>query len=333
MHLGKAAAFRAGGVPLPRGATASDLGRLTALIAATGAAELVVLGDFLHAAAGRVDALDAAFLRWREDHRDLAITLVRGNHDARAGDPPEAWRVRVVGDPHPHAPFVLCHEPQHPRTGYALCGHVHPGIRLSDPSGDSARLPCFVLGRKRALLPAFGRLTGLALVTPAAGETIVAIAGARLFALPSRAGLDFPTPASASARADRRVAGADAPVGPLDRRSLRARPRSPILCNALAMTGAWNAATHINSVFMTRAICLSQKRNATVTVRRLSHRWTRLWTGGGTYVEMPETPSQNAVFVVVLTPYPGASKKSCQSPSAPLCFVFIRHLNTRYSRF
>ncbi len=186
VHLGKAAAFRAGGVPLPRGATASDLGRLTALIAATGATELVVLGDFLHAAAGRVDALDVAFLRWREDHRDLAITLVRGNHDARAGDPPQAWRVRVVGDPHPHAPFVLCHEPQQPRTGYALCGHVHPGIRLSDPSGDSARLPCFVLGRKRALLPAFGRLTGLARVTPAAGETIVAIAGARLFALPSQ---------------------------------------------------------------------------------------------------------------------------------------------------
>jgi DNA ligase-associated metallophosphoesterase len=184
VHLGKAAAFRAGGVPLPRGATASDLARLAALIAATGATELVVLGDFLHAAAGRVDALDAAFLRWRDAHRELAITLVRGNHDSNAGDPPDAWRVRVVGDPHPHAPFVLCHEPRNPRTGYALCGHVHPGIFLSDGAFDSARLPCFVLGRKRALLPAFGRLTGLALVTPVAGETIVAIAGARLFALP-----------------------------------------------------------------------------------------------------------------------------------------------------
>jgi DNA ligase-associated metallophosphoesterase len=184
VHLGKAAAFRAGGVPLPRGATASDLARLTALIAATGAAELVVLGDFLHAAAGRVDALDAAFLRWREAHRDLAITLVRGNHDSRAGDPPPAWRVRVVGDPHPLAPFVLCHEPQNPRTGYALCGHVHPGIRISADAFDSVRLPCFVLGQRRALLPAFGRLTGLALVTPVAGETVVAIAGARLFALP-----------------------------------------------------------------------------------------------------------------------------------------------------
>jgi DNA ligase-associated metallophosphoesterase len=184
VHLGKGAAFRAGGVPLPRGATATDLGRLASLIAATGAEALVVLGDFLHAAAGRVDALDVAFCRWRDAHCDLAITLVRGNHDANAGDPPAAWRVRAVDDPHAEAPFVLCHEPKTPRTGYALCGHVHPGVRVS-ASNDSARLPCFVLGRKRALLPAFGRLTGLAMVAPRVDDTVVAIAGSRLFALPA----------------------------------------------------------------------------------------------------------------------------------------------------
>jgi metallophosphoesterase superfamily enzyme len=46
------------------------------------------------------------------------------------------------------------------------------------------RLPCFVLGRRHAVLPAFGRLTGLALVDAAAGETRVAIAGTHLFVLP-----------------------------------------------------------------------------------------------------------------------------------------------------
>ena len=45
-------------------------------------------------------------------------------------------------------------------------------------------MPCFVLGRKRAILPAFGGFTGLALMQPAAGEQFVAIAGTRLFALP-----------------------------------------------------------------------------------------------------------------------------------------------------
>ena len=52
VHLGKAAAFRAGGVAIPRGATAHDLARLDGLIERTRARRLVVLGDFLHAAAG-----------------------------------------------------------------------------------------------------------------------------------------------------------------------------------------------------------------------------------------------------------------------------------------
>jgi DNA ligase-associated metallophosphoesterase len=183
LHLGKAAAFRAGGVPVPRGATAADLARLSALLARTGARRLVVLGDFLHAAAGRVPALDAAFARFRDAHAALAITVVRGNHDESAGDPPDSWRVDVVAEPHPAPPFLLCHEPARPRSGFALCGHVHPGVLLTGPAHDSARVPCFVLGRRLAVLPAFGRLTGLALVAPAAGEIRVAIAGSRLFVL------------------------------------------------------------------------------------------------------------------------------------------------------
>jgi metallophosphoesterase superfamily enzyme len=74
--------------------------------------------------------------------------------------------------------------PSSPRTGYALCGHVHPGVRVFGRGDDSARLPCFVLGRRRAILPAFGRMTGLAIVHPTPDETIVAIAGRDLFRLP-----------------------------------------------------------------------------------------------------------------------------------------------------
>jgi len=187
VHLGKAAAFRAGGVALPRGTTASDLERLAALVARSAARRLVILGDFLHAADARVPALDAAFRGWREAHRDLDVVLVRGNHDRNAGDPPPAWNVRAVDAPHLFAPFLACHEPHEPPTGYALCGHVHPGIRLRDGVGDHARLPCFVLGRRHALLPAFGRFTGLATVPRRAQERVVAIAGARLFPLPAPA--------------------------------------------------------------------------------------------------------------------------------------------------
>ena len=184
LHLGKAAAFRAGGVPVPRGSTAADLKRLTALVAASNATRLVVLGDFLHARAGVVPALDVAFAQWRATHPALAITLVRGNHDAHAGDPPAGWGVEVVAEPCALPPFLACHVPSSPRTGYALCGHVHPGVRVWGRGDDSARLPCFVLGRRRAILPAFGRMTGLAIVHPTPDETIVAIAGRELFRLP-----------------------------------------------------------------------------------------------------------------------------------------------------
>jgi DNA ligase-associated metallophosphoesterase len=187
VHLGKSAAFRAGGVPVPRGSTASDLARLSALVARTAARRIVVLGDFLHAAAGRVPALDDAFLRWREQHAGVELTLVRGNHDAHAGDPPSGWRVTVVAEPHPLAPFLACHHPQLPPTGHALCGHLHPGVWVAGRARESARVPCFLIGRRRTLLPAFGRFTGLASVAPAPGDTVVAIAGDRLFRLPAPA--------------------------------------------------------------------------------------------------------------------------------------------------
>jgi metallophosphoesterase superfamily enzyme len=111
--------------------------------------------------------------------------LVRGNHDDKAGDPPADWGVDVVAEPHPLAPFLACHLPVSPPSGYALCGHVHPGVWLQG-TDESARLPCFVLGPRRAILPAFGGFTGLALVRAAPGERLVAVAGTRLFALPAR---------------------------------------------------------------------------------------------------------------------------------------------------
>ena len=190
VHLGKAAAFRAGGVPVPRGTTAGDLERLARLVAETRTRRLVVLGDFLHAAPGRTPALERAFVAWRERHGALDITLVRGNHDAKAGDPPPHWRIEVVAEPHAAAPFLLCHEPPADAGGrlfgYALAGHVHPGVHIAGAGLQGARLPCFVLGRSRAILPAFGRFTGLATLAWPRSDRVIAIAGERLFALPHR---------------------------------------------------------------------------------------------------------------------------------------------------
>ena len=185
VHLGKAATFRAHGVPMPRGTTATDLARLSRLIERSGATRVVVLGDLLHAKAGRVPALDDAVCAWRAAHRAIAFVLIRGNHDARAGDPPSAWSVECRENPYAMPPFLACHEPVTPTSGYALCGHVHPGVRLYGHGEETARVPCFVLGKRHAILPAFGRFTGLATVAPSPSTRIVAIAGPTLFALPT----------------------------------------------------------------------------------------------------------------------------------------------------
>ncbi|HMR69752.1 MAG TPA: DEAD/DEAH box helicase, partial [Rubrivivax sp.] len=85
LHLGKGQAFRHLGVPVPRGSSGETLARVDALLAATGATRLVVLGDLLHAARGRGAALDdevtRAIDRWRARRPGLQLELVRGNHD------------------------------------------------------------------------------------------------------------------------------------------------------------------------------------------------------------------------------------------------------------
>ena len=62
IHFGKAAAFRALGVPVPRGTTTQNLLALDALLAMYACDEIIFLGDFLHARAAHAAATVAAML-------------------------------------------------------------------------------------------------------------------------------------------------------------------------------------------------------------------------------------------------------------------------------
>ncbi len=90
VHFGKAVSFRRLGVPVPSGTTGETLDVLSAVLAETRASRLVFLGDFLHSRQARAAGILAALRQWRGEHRDLSMTLVRGNHDKRAGDLPIA---------------------------------------------------------------------------------------------------------------------------------------------------------------------------------------------------------------------------------------------------
>lgn len=183
-HLGKAVSFRRLGVPVPEATTGEALSRLDALLAATGARGIVFLGDLLHSARAHAAGTMAAITAWRVRHAGLALTLVRGNHDAHAGDPPAALGVQVVDGPLRMGPWALLHVPEVVPGAYALAGHVHPGAVLAGRANQRLRLPCFHFDGQSGVLPAFGPFTGLHVLPGGPQVRQFVVAGDTVQALP-----------------------------------------------------------------------------------------------------------------------------------------------------
>lgn len=176
-HWGKAATFRAGGIPVPGGTTVESIRRLDDAIDRTDPLSLVFLGDMLHAKEGRSDFVRDSLLAWRKRRPTLNVILVRGNHDRHAGDPPAELDIECVDAPYAVRPFVFVHHPTRNDAGYVIAGHVHPGVKLAGAGRQRERLPCFLIGEESAILPAFGEFTGMADVEPAEADMIFAAAG------------------------------------------------------------------------------------------------------------------------------------------------------------
>jgi uncharacterized protein len=183
IHFGKAAAFRAQGIPVPRGTTSDNLARLDALLDAHDATQVLFLGDFLHARAAHANATMDTLRKWRARRDALQLTLVRGNHDDHAGDPPADLGMRIVDEPFETGPFSFCHHPHANARGYVIAGHLHPVFRLA-AAGDSVRLPCFVFGARVGILPSFGAFTGGFAIDARAGEQVFVTTGEAVMAVP-----------------------------------------------------------------------------------------------------------------------------------------------------
>lgn len=180
VHIGKAAVFRARGLPVPQGTTTGTLARLSQAVERTAARRLVVLGDFLHARESQATATMAALSAWRERHAELDCCVVEGNHDRHAGRVQGVLGIRTLPGPYAEGGLLGVHEP--PAAGadesehvalraLTLAGHVHPVVRLSSRR-DSFRLPCFWLQGSVLTLPAFGEFTGGHLVGRGAGTPV-----------------------------------------------------------------------------------------------------------------------------------------------------------------
>ena len=175
-HFGKAATFRAAGIPVPRGTTTGSLQRLDLALARTDAARIVFLGDFLHAREGREAETTRVVGEWRSRNAAIDMLLVRGNHDKHAGDPGPEIDIACVNGPVIESPFVFTHKPAVSDAGYVICGHVHPAARLTGPGRESVRLPCFWAQARTIVLPAFGEFTGVADIDAQPGDRVWVVA-------------------------------------------------------------------------------------------------------------------------------------------------------------
>jgi len=184
VHLGKAAVFRARGLPVPQGTTTETLERLSQALRSSGATTLVVLGDLLHAQESHAPDTLAALQAWRARHPGLRCEVVVGNHDRHAGPlhadldfvplPGAYLSAHWLGV---HAESDLATLPEADpdpdlATRLILAGHLHPVTVLAGRR-DRLRLPCFWLRGGVLTLPAFGAFTGgwdVARHTPPGGD-------------------------------------------------------------------------------------------------------------------------------------------------------------------
>ena len=180
VHFGKDATFRRAGRWVPPGTTADDLARLSGLVRRHHVERLVILGDAFHSEHAAEEATLAQLQSWRTDLA-VNVLMVNGNHDRRAGEIARRLNFTVVEEGHEWMPFSLHHHhPGGSARGYVLCGHIHPVVSVRSGPRQSLRVPCFWVGPRQCVLPAFGGFTGGGTVKPARGDRVILIAGGKV---------------------------------------------------------------------------------------------------------------------------------------------------------
>ncbi len=184
LHLGKDASFRAGGIPVPAGINAATLMALAKSIESTHPETLYLLGDLIHDRDSMSDDLIEDFAFWRAKHRDLLVTLIRGNHDRHVKQFPESWDLKVVREIDIE-PFQLRHEVSEASLAASdlvqFGGHWHPVI-TTGRGADKMRLRCFVVEPRQVTLPAFGGFKGGMNQTRAKARSFYAICEGKIWA-------------------------------------------------------------------------------------------------------------------------------------------------------
>lgn len=158
LHIGKTAYFRKNGIAVPSGILTDDLTRLGALLIHYEAAELIIVGDFLHV--GR-NADFQIFETWLQEFAHLKIIIIKGNHDVIKSEFMSQLPAEIHEDHLTIEPFNFIHVPDEDEDYFTISGHLHPGVTVKLERNKYVSLPCFRYTDRQLVLPAFSKFTGL----------------------------------------------------------------------------------------------------------------------------------------------------------------------------
>jgi DNA ligase-associated metallophosphoesterase len=155
LHLEKASWYARAGQMLPPYDSQATLDRLERLVDRHGVRTLWVLGDSFHDVDGPGRLPEALAQRIAALAARCRLVWIAGNHDEAS----PAMLGGEVADEITVEGLVLRHCADLRETRPELSGHFHPKWRVTARSRSVSRR-CFVMGRSRLILPAFGALAG-----------------------------------------------------------------------------------------------------------------------------------------------------------------------------
>ncbi|MCY7409159.1 MAG: ligase-associated DNA damage response endonuclease PdeM [Chitinophagales bacterium] len=184
LHLGKSGHFRKAGIPLPSKIHEEDLDRLTRILEKHKIKTICLLGDLFHSTHNNEWK---QFEKWRAEHSSLEIILIKGNHDLYDAEKMKQHGIEKCFSSLEEPPFFFIHdrEDENKNQLFSISGHLHPAIRLVGKGRQSAKLPCFWIGKKFCVLPSFGNFTGSATIKPAGSDKVFMIMGDKILELKS----------------------------------------------------------------------------------------------------------------------------------------------------
>jgi len=177
LHLGKTGHFRKHGIPVPQRIFQEDLQRLVEQISYFTPKKIIAVGDLFHSEANKEHE---QFLKWRNDFSGIDFILVKGNHDILHPDWYAKAGIEVKEGFYTLGNFDFVHDPDEEKSGtevsrFVFSGHIHPGINISGLGKQNLQFPCFYFSDQLAILPAFSKFSGLAMMKKKKNDTVFAI--------------------------------------------------------------------------------------------------------------------------------------------------------------